>query len=603
MEVYKNKNIRLIAGQRQIRLLKLLPGQSEDKIKCQLHTAWLAHKPCYECISYSWGTLPPEITIECNRVDFKVRPSLYSALCSLRYESEPRILWTDAICINQSDNAEKSDQVSLMTSIYEEAKSVIAWIGEETTDSRLAIETIHKLCNAEPKPGIGVFNTRQMKELGIPPTFSFAYPALLTMLEEPYFSRSWVVQEIGVSKDAVVYWGKHSVKWKDLVHGLEVAKKLKLPFTYHPSLTAVDAIENARNRFSKQDNKAFFELLRQHRGCMATDPRDKVFAFWGLLNQSDPLKSRISPDYNIQTTEVYIKTATEILTEYQTLDLLSASVEPLGRNFEGLPSWVPDWSYTDDVPSLVSDATSNNDIRNTYRSAGDAVGSAHVLNDQAEVKLQVSGYCFDMLEKVGGSFEPYPLPQNWKQISAFVKSYFARQRLITEWEKIAGIDSKIEYVHTKESIIDAYWQTLATGTFKRTEDVASMRKGFQQWRKASRLPSWLDKPYLGFLRVLHTIYLLLLTVVVLRKPAFNFRDHIRNVTWRRLIRTKSGYIGLATCLAQEGDQIAILKGSKVPLVIRGAKDNSWELKGDAYVHGIMGGEAFDEEKCAPMLFT
>ena len=260
MEVYKNKNIRLIAGQRQIRLLKLLPGQSEDKIKCQLHTAWLAHKPCYECISYSWGTLPPEITIECNRVDFKVRPSLYSALCSLRYESEPRILWTDAICINQSDNAEKSDQVSLMTSIYEEAKSVIAWIGEETTDSRLAIETIHKLCNAEPKPGIGVFNTRQMKELGIPPTFSFAYPALLTMLEEQYFSRSWVVQEIGVSKDAVVYWGKHSVKWKDLVHGLEVAKKLKLPFTYHPSLTAVDAIEDARNHFSKQDNKAFFEL-------------------------------------------------------------------------------------------------------------------------------------------------------------------------------------------------------------------------------------------------------------------------------------------------------------------------------------------------------
>jgi hypothetical protein len=602
MEVYKNKNIRLIAGQRQIRLLKLLPGQPGDKIKCQLYTAWLSHKPCYECISYSWGTLPPQITIECNRVDFEVRQSLYAALCGLRYESEPRILWTDAICINQSDNAEKSHQVSLMTSIYEEAKSVIVWIGEETTDSRLAIETVHKLCIAKTKPGVGVFNTRQMKELGIPSTFSFAYPALLAMLKEPYFSRSWIVQEVGVSKDADVHWGKYSVRWKNLVQGLEIAKKLKLPFTFHPSLTAVDAIEDARDRFSKRNNKAFFELLRQHRGCMATDPRDKVFAFWGLLNQSDPLKSRISPDYNIQTSEVYTKTATEILIESQTLDLLSASVEPYGRNFEGLPSWVPDWSYPYDVPSLVSDATSNNDFRNTYRSAGDTVSSAHVLNDQDKVKLQVSGYCFDVLEKVGSTFEPYPLPQSWKQISASVKSYFARQRLIIEWERIAGVNSETEYVHTKESIIDAYCQTLATGTFKRTEDVASMRKDFQQWRKASRLPSWLDKPWLGFLMVLHAIYLILLSMIVLQKPAFNFQSHTTNVMWRRLIITKSGYIGLATCLAQEGDQIAILKGSKVPLVIRGPKENSWELKGDAYVHGIMGGEAFDEEKCVPMLF-
>ncbi|PMD33071.1 hypothetical protein L207DRAFT_379811, partial [Hyaloscypha variabilis F] len=65
-----------------------------------------------------------------------------------------------------------------------------------------------------------------------------------------------------------------------------------------------------------------------------------------------------------------------------------------------------------------------------------------------------------------------------------------------------------------------------------------------------------------------------------------------------VVRTERGYLGLASHATEVGDDVMIGKGSSVPLIMRrcGEKEDEFRLVGDAYIHGIMNGEAFDERK-------
>ena len=72
--------------------------------------------------------------------------------------------------------------------------------------------------------------------------------------------------------------------------------------------------------------------------------------------------------------------------------------------------------------------------------------------------------------------------------------------------------------------------------------------------------------------------------------------------YRRMITTKRGYIGLGPRMSQPGDSIFLVKGSRVPLILRPG-ESGWELIGDCYVHGIMQGEAFDAAKCENLIIS
>jgi hypothetical protein len=86
-----------------------------------------------------------------------------------------------------------------------------------------------------------------------------------------------------------------------------------------------------------------------------------------------------------------------------------------------------------------------------------------------------------------------------------------------------------------------------------------------------------------------------------------FYSYCRAVVNRRLVRSKKGYIGLAPNEVQPGDRIYVVKWSRVPLILRPAASRYffrepslnahplYELVGDAYVHGIMFGEAFSKK--------
>jgi hypothetical protein len=59
---------------------------------------------------------------------FKVRKNLRNALRSLRDAKSECYVWVDAICINQSSNAERNHQVKLMAAIYGNANMAVVWL-------------------------------------------------------------------------------------------------------------------------------------------------------------------------------------------------------------------------------------------------------------------------------------------------------------------------------------------------------------------------------------------------------------------------------------------------------------------------------------------
>ena len=65
-----------------------------------------------------------------NGVLYHITKNLECALRYLRHKESPRVLWVDAVCINQNDEDEKSEQVSKMREIYGGATKVYAWLGE-----------------------------------------------------------------------------------------------------------------------------------------------------------------------------------------------------------------------------------------------------------------------------------------------------------------------------------------------------------------------------------------------------------------------------------------------------------------------------------------
>jgi Heterokaryon incompatibility protein (HET) len=167
-----------------IRLLRLLPNKNNTAdIHCELFEYALqdsekaAHP--YEALSYVWGDSDKRRSIFIDNQYLAVTLNLYAALLRLRDHDIPRIVWVDAVCINQEDKQEKGHQIQSMAMIYGKASRVIVWLGERADDSDLALEAIR----AAGKPT----NTSNKETI---------QKAILSLLQRPWFRRIWVRQQI-----------------------------------------------------------------------------------------------------------------------------------------------------------------------------------------------------------------------------------------------------------------------------------------------------------------------------------------------------------------------------------------------------------------------
>jgi len=139
-----------LPGSRDIRLLRFLKADTTPT--CTFIQISLDKSPPYLALSYTWGSGFPKHVIHVDGKELTVGENLYAALKVLQHSRTTiRYLWVDAICINQTNLAERSQQVGLMNAIYRCAERVVVWLGSEADDSDFAIETIRRWSKEIPK--------------------------------------------------------------------------------------------------------------------------------------------------------------------------------------------------------------------------------------------------------------------------------------------------------------------------------------------------------------------------------------------------------------------------------------------------------------------
>jgi hypothetical protein len=209
---------------KEIRLLRLLPGTASAQIECKLLHVPAATTVEYEALSYTWGgpkDLHPGLML--NKCPTLVTKNLHAALCCLRDGKDPRILWIDALSINQQDIPERNSQVLLMRQVYSNAANVLIWLGDERDGSARAMEFLrragvegvtHTDLGGALRFGLQA-NDEENVEVEVEKE---TIRALEALLKRPWFTRAWIVQEFLLANNSnrVLLCGMQAIRWSNL---------------------------------------------------------------------------------------------------------------------------------------------------------------------------------------------------------------------------------------------------------------------------------------------------------------------------------------------------------------------------------------------------
>ncbi len=587
--------------------------------------------PAFQALSYTWGQ---EIKhrIGCDNVEknsigrvgrfLPIHKNLWLALQRLRHETEERVLWIDAICINQTENGEKNIQVPLMRKIFEKADSVIVWLGEESKDSSAAFDLISRLVAAaateleSSSADINkVFQAQDLDRLALPEHSNPAWEALDALFWRPWFSRVWVIQEIIVARNASVLCGLSHCQW---LHLTMAARYI----TDH-SLTAITLVEPRRLiKFIKFDQRfragppySLLELLLEARDTYSTDDRDKVFALLDIAE--DAGHSLLKPNYRQPLVDVYTTLTKNSIERNRSLNVLSAIEEPwyrLKRNrkpdrvIEGLeenelpmnsqlPSWVPDW----EVHKLSSSFLLHPAFP-TMRAAGTSQTSCSFSADG--LTLFCRGLAFDQVRHAGIDFvgtvpAPGSLSLNYLQIpsrpevssvhrlaqAGLNKMLDDQMELrVREWEKMAR---DLKTYPTGETLLDAFIHTLvANDPLILRLPQEKQRAYYTAWRRYWHTAGAKDP------KSIHKSYERNSTEEIELANQF-LQSQLKAAYGRRFFTTSKGYMGLCQSRARIGYTVVILHGGKTPYLLK-KTGRGYRFKGECYIHGLMNGEALSK---------
>ncbi|KAF5983647.1 heterokaryon incompatibility protein het-6 [Fusarium bulbicola] len=314
-----------------IRLVYLHPG-TDEAIYCELKAVSIHSAPSYEALSYTWGDPSSTETITMTTQGFKVTQpfsvtsNCFSALKRLRYKAETRILWIDALAIDQSNVDERNHQVSLMSRIYSQATVVVVYLGDTADNSDLAIDFIMNCYDPSP-------NTTSLSF----PKSDILMQALRTLFLRPWFTRVWVIQEVFLSTEKIIYCGDKELCWSAMENFKHYLVNTRMQFR-------LPYVVSMSNRYFEEETteELLLKTLLDSRHCQASDPRDKVYSLLPIL-QSHIKSLDLIPKYQDGLDKIYTDCAVSLLPSCG-WNLAYAVQGQSG--IEAIPSWVPDWNVT-----------------------------------------------------------------------------------------------------------------------------------------------------------------------------------------------------------------------------------------------------------------
>ncbi|KAF2169633.1 hypothetical protein M409DRAFT_52153 [Zasmidium cellare ATCC 36951] len=282
--------------------------------------------------------LQAHLTTHCLRKELKIRPNLSSALWRLRKRGILRV-WADAVCINQDDDKERTNQVKMMVKIYESATRVAVHLGEF---EHYFVEEIGSL-----------FDALSM----------FCYRARKGEMPKTLDPREYVLYGLPDILDP---------KWKYFSGGVAlVGTKIVVQNLYWHRAHLMNLLQ-----FTEHD--------------AATDLRDHLFALVGISKESNVLE--LQPDYQRTFPQTCLRVATYMISNGFGPDILRC----VARQHAGLPSWVPDWSYRRHLLPHKPRAMSGS--QQVYCTAKKSEQMFKLDEDRA---LVVNGRLFDRIERIG----------------------------------------------------------------------------------------------------------------------------------------------------------------------------------------------------------
>ena len=286
----------------QIRLLKITSDANRDQIRCDSQTFDLDVAPSYNTLSYAWGpqTNPQQIML--NDCPVCIGQNLYDfLLVFLARDGQPWI-WIDQLCIDQATVAEKNHQVAMMAQVYRGSELTLVWLGPDS-DHGCVAEYLQQNDDHDPDP-------TGMTDL--------QYAAMRNLMQKPYWTRHWIVQELVLSKCIKLLYGETELSWDDMAQ-LSVIRLSKVWVDRADPFHPFRRLHWVVNADVDEDLERWSDIAHFAQASACHDPRDKVYGTQAVLNSS----LQIAVDYELSAREIYLESIRRVViaTPTKRLDL------------------------------------------------------------------------------------------------------------------------------------------------------------------------------------------------------------------------------------------------------------------------------------------
>jgi hypothetical protein len=285
----------------------------------------------------------------------------------------------------------------------------------------------------------------------------------------------------------------------------------------------------------------------------ASDPRDMVYALMGIFPLDPPWT--MAPDSTLSTAQVYSRATVELIRQMNDLAPMIGK-RGLPRQVENLPTWAEDFTaYRDINPQSWSRFM----IMSRYwdfKANDYTTPIVEVVNDNS---IRMRGFNCDTITATGRFLgEKY-----WNHASEE-----DIRELANDWkiwlQQLHGPGCDLQ---TPEyaALWEVFLRTLLGDEIMNSE--------FAE-REASaddldELKSFLTGTSTATSTIIHSLK--------------------SNVVYQTLFRTSKGWIGIGPATLAAGDEVWVFYGGRMPFIMRSG--STYEMIGEAYVHGIMHGEA------------
>ena len=658
MSTYTHRNL---PNEKSIRLIQLhAKTRGPDRtLHCSISTHPLDGLPPFQALSYTWGAPVAGgplfdsfcaescngYYLDCDGEKLQIAQNLHDALLQMRSNVSDLPLWVDAVCIHQEDQDERSAQVALMSDIYSKATSVIVWLGKEDESARRALRLQHSLgpvlqrIQEEGRWQILLHfpfdHIDFYRFIDIEPFQHVDWIAYVEFHKRTWFHRTWIVQEVALAQKLVVLCGGTKCDWESMTVVGKFMKDSRWanillvrsgqnpgvrvnPGERHLSISRLaqhfqsqgSQAEDARlhcnfvcDAENVNESGAYLDwMLHVTRPSSASDPRDKVYGVLGLITSLfGHGRNFIHADYNKSAAEVFTFAAACLLEKLPLASALSLVEDAENRNFQDLPSWVPDLT--------------------AQHRALNRTGHGRYWDAGSTIRLSIPGKC-----RVGGDV----LHLGGVKCDTVASVSSPTNNLIQDLRgsEVMDIMQNIAPTYCNgQSRSEAIWRTLVcdcTETqYPAPQDVGT---SFRHWLCNQAANAFVlgrrERPDSAKLLVSHDLLrhmaesegLLTATeiqerVAVLESTMVNdsnffsqeylrfdvrakpFWDAASHFLRRRLFLTKKGLLGLCPPSTQLGDSVWVLPNAKVPFMLRPLADTTgYKLVGEVYLHGCMNGE-------------